>query len=76
METLIEKSKRDNQLMKLLRVGEIRHVVCHTDKGDFCLMLPKGGLAKDYRFVLDAVPVEAKLNKELLTIFNGILFTL
>lgn len=76
MESLTQKAQRDNQLMKLLRVSEIRHIVCHTDKGDFCLMLTKDGVAKDYRFVLDAVPVEPKLNKELITMFDGVLFTL
>lgn len=76
MENLTIKAQRDNQLMKLLKVSEIRHVVCHTDKGDFSLMLKYGGKAKDYLFILDAVPVESKLNKELLEIFNGVLFTL
>lgn len=76
MESLKLKAERDNQLMKLLKVNEIRHVICHTDKGDFCLALSKGGIDKDYKFVLDAVPVEPKLNKELLGIFEGTLFTL
>lgn len=74
METLKQKAERDNRLMKLLRVGEIRHIIAHTDKGDFCLSLPKDGKAKDYRFVLDAVPIEDKENKELLDIFENILF--
>ncbi len=74
METLTQKAKRDNQLMKLLRVNDIRHIICHTDKGDFCLGLSKGGSAKDYRFILDAVPVSDKENNELLEIFQGILF--
>lgn len=76
MESLTLKARRDNQLMKLLKVSEIRHVICHTDKGDFCLTLVKGGAAKDYRFVLDAVPVEPKENKVLMGIFDGVLFTL
>lgn len=76
MESLKDKAKKDNELMKLLKVGEIRHIVCHTDKGDFSLALTKDGSHKDYRFILDAVPVENKLNKQLLEIFNGMLFTL
>lgn len=76
MESLTLKADRDNQLMKLLKVNEIRHIVCHTDKGDFSLALSKGGGGADYRFILDAVPVETKLNKELLQIFNGVLFIL
>lgn len=76
MESLTLKSQRDNQLIKLLKVNEIRHIVCHTDKGDFCLSLTKGGTEKDYKFVLDAVPTDTKLNKELLEIFNGVLFNL
>lgn len=76
MESLTIKAQRDNQLMRLLKVNEIRHIVCHTDKGDFCLALTKDGKDKDYRFILDAVPVESKLNKDLLKLFEGVLFTL
>lgn len=76
MESLTLKAIRDNQLMKLLKTTEIRHVICHTDKGDFCLGLKKDGTDKDYTFILDAVPVEPKLNRELLEIFDGVLFTL
>jgi hypothetical protein len=76
IESLTTMAKRDNYLMKLMKLGEIRHVICHSDKGDFCLMLSKDGQAKDYRFVLDAVPVDNKTNKELLELFNGVLFNL
>ena len=74
MESLKLKAERDNQLMKLLKVSEIRHIICHTDKGDFALMLTRD--SKDYHFVLDAVPVDPKLNKELLKLFKGVLYTL
>lgn len=76
MESLTFKAERDNQIMKLLKVGEIRHTICNTDKGEFSLSLTKDGTGNDYRFILDAVPVEPKLNKQLLDIFNGVLFTL
>lgn len=70
------KSKIDNKVMTDLKLNEIRHVIAHTDKGDLCLMLRKDGAAKDYRFVLDAVPMSDEQNKELLDLFNGVLFEL
>jgi len=74
MESLKDMAKRDNELMTILKVNEIRHVVCGTDKGVFSMTLRKDGTAKDYVFVLDAVPVEPKQNKQLLSLFDGILF--
>lgn len=76
METLTKKAKIDNLAMTSLKLEEIRHVIAHTDKGDLCLMLRKGGSGRDYKFVLDAVPVEEEKNKELMSLFNGVLFTI
>lgn len=76
METLTKKAKTDNLVMTHLKLGEIRHIICHTDKGDLCLMLRKGGTGRDYKFVLDAVPVDEEKNKELMNLFNGVLFTI
>lgn len=69
-------AKQDNLAMKVLKVNELRHIICTTDKGDLSMMLRKGGGENDYRFILDAVPCEDKQNKELLQLFNGILFTI
>lgn len=76
MKNLKEKAKIDNAIISALKLTEIRHIIAHTNKGDLCLMLPKDGLAKDYRFVLDAVPYDDKTNSELMALFNGILFTM
>lgn len=75
MKELKEKAKIDNRLMGLTKVGEIRHVIAHTDKGDLCLVLRKGETEKDYRFILDAVPYDEKTNREIMQMFNGVLFT-
>lgn len=71
---LEEKMKIDNAIMRVCKVSEIKHVLAHTDKGDFCLSLTKGGL--EYRFILDAVPVSDEDNKKLLEMFNGYLYSI
>ena len=74
--SLKEMAKQDNMLMRALRLDEIRHILCHSDKGDIALMLRKGETERDYRFVLDSVPVDAEKNKELTKIFNNVIFTI
>ncbi len=73
---LKEKARIDNSIMSITKVSEIRHIIAHTSKGDLCLMLPFKGTEFDYRFVLDAVPFDDKENKELLELFNGVLYTI
>ena len=73
---LSEKAKVDNAVMRITKVSEIRHVIAHTSHGDLCLMLPFKGTAKDYRFVLDAIPFVDKENQELIELFNGYLYTI
>lgn len=74
--SLKEMAKQDNMLMRALRLDEIRHILCHSDKGDIALMLRKEQTERDYRFVLDSVPVTDEKNKELTKIFNNIIFTI
>jgi len=60
---------KDNKVMKLLGLKEVRHVIMHTNRGELTLMLNKDESAKDYRYVLDSVPLEYEQNdalKELL----------
>ena len=76
MESLTTMAERDNIIMKLLRTTEIRHPIVGTDKGELWLSISKGQAARDYKFILDAVPVDPKVNKELLARFNGVYFTL
>lgn len=76
MKSLKEKCKVDNAIMKIANVNEMRHIVASTDKGDLCLCLRKGETEKDYRFILDAVPYSDADNKELVKLFDGVLYTL
>lgn len=74
MQTLAQKAKIDNVAMMALKLLEIRHIIAQTDKGELSLMLRKGGTGKDYRFILDSVPLEEEKNKEMMKLFNGVLF--
>ncbi len=66
---LEQKAKKDNLIMQVLKVSEINHAIAITNKGSLTLRLPYKGTAKDYRFVLDAVPLPEKLNKELINLY-------
>lgn len=72
--TLKEKAVVDNQIMSLLKVETLAHQVATTNKGTLTLSLHKGGNENDYRFILDAVPLEDKTNKELIEHFKGTLY--
>lgn len=63
-------ARRDNKIMTLTKVNEIRHVLAHTDRGDLTVGLAKGLTDLEYRFYLDAVPFSVENNKQLLDIFN------
>lgn len=76
MKNLKDLAAKDNKIMELLNVNEIHHIAARTDKGDLTLMLRKGQKARDYRFILDAVPQDEAKNKELLREFENILYTL
>ena len=68
--------KTDKEVMRLLKVKELRHLIAGTDKGDLSLMIRKDEPMTEYRFVLDAVPVSDEVNNFLLKQFNKILFIL
>lgn len=76
MKELKELYKKDKEIMRVLKVDELRHIIAHTDKGDLSLMIRKDQNMGEYRFVLDAVPMEDEKNKKLMSLFNGVLFTL
>lgn len=63
-------SIRDNKIMLVTKVNEIRHVLARTDKGELTVGLSKGQSDLMYQFFLDSVPFSEAINKELLTIFN------
>jgi len=71
MKQLEQKAKEDNLIMSVLKVSELGHTVASTNKGPLVLRLPYRGSARDYRFVLDAVPLDDKKNKELIKLFYG-----
>lgn len=71
MNLLEQKAKNDNKIMKILKVSELSHVLAKTNRGELVLRLRLNGTAKDYRFVMDAVPVSDEQNAELIRIFYG-----
>jgi len=54
--------RKDFELMRILKVTEVNRYICDTNMGVLKLQLRKG--EKDYRFLLDAVPLPKDLNKE------------
>lgn len=67
---LMFNSQRDNTIMSIAKVNQLRHVLAHTDKGDLTVGLNKGQTDLEYAFFLDAVPMSKEQNKDLITIFN------
>ena len=59
MITISEKQAlQDNKVMKLFNEPEIRHHIGWLGGKELSLMLRKGENAVDYRYVLDAVPLD------------------
>ncbi len=73
--TLKERAAADNKIMFALKVTEIRHILARTNKGELDLMLKYGGTENNYTFVLDAVPFDAETNKQLMSAFEGVLYS-
>ena len=61
-----EKALRDNKIMKVMKVNELRHFVGRTEKGELSYGIKKDQTGDDYQFYLDAVPVEKEQNDELI----------
>ncbi len=76
MQTLDQKAKTDNDVMKLFKLTHIDHLVAITVKGQLTLRLPFEGEAKDYVFVLDSVVCPKDTQTTLLAKYNGILYTI
>ena len=72
--TLDQKALRDNKIMKIMKVSELCHTIAKTDKGDLTLKLVYGQKGTDYQFVLDAVPFGDDDNKQLIDLFEGVLY--
>jgi len=71
MDQLKTKARHDNAIMRALKLSHISHAIAETSKGQLSLRLDYEGGAKDYHFVLDAVPVEKGKNEELIRLFYG-----
>ena len=56
--------------MKLFNEPEIRHHIGWLGGKELSLMLRKGENAVDYRYVLDAVPLDDEKNAELKELLN------
>ena len=69
--TLEEQEKKDKEIIRVLKLNGISHRMALTSHGELTLQLRKGESYRDYRFVLDAVPVSDKENKKLLTLYFG-----
>lgn len=69
---LIDQAKLDNILMKLIKVSYVSHVIAHTSHGELRLRLPFGGTEFDYQFELDSVPLDKKINDQLLEYYERI----
>lgn len=55
---------QDNEIMRVLKVSEVRRIICNTNKGVLELMLRKGDTK--YFLTLDSVPLDKETNKELM----------
>lgn len=63
----MDRLKKDIEIMRLLKVTELRHMLAHTNVGDLTLLIRKG--ESEYTFCLDAVPVDKEQNKELMALY-------
>lgn len=59
-----DKLKKDDQIMKILKVSEVRRLICGTEKGMLELFIRKG--ENNYALSLDSVPLDKETNKELM----------
>lgn len=57
--------------MRGLKVNELGHRLASTDRGDLILKLRAKEEWRDYRFYLDAIPVDDAQNKSLLKLYYG-----
>ena len=62
---MTKNSKRDNEIMRLLKIVDIGHIIATSSKGNITLNLRKGGEDKDYFFCLDSVPCDKEMNDDL-----------
>ena len=62
--------EKDQELMKILKISEIRHLICQTNKGELALQLRFG--EDKYTYVLDSVPIlDDFINLQLHELLDG-----
>lgn len=57
--------------MEILKVGQVIHPVCWTDKGNLGILIRKG--EKEYRFMLDSVPMDDETDRKLNKLFPDLI---
>lgn len=63
------KIKNDQRIIKALKCEEIKYHIGRTDRGaSIDLMVKKG--SEEYRFFVDAAPVDDEQNEQLIKLFN------
>lgn len=66
----MDKSKKiDDKVIKLLAVTDIRRLICNTNKGPLELSIRKG--ENNYHLMLDAIPLDKDIEKELMDLMFG-----
>jgi len=68
MDKITQNIKRDQQIMKLLKISELRHHVANSNLGPIDLQIRYG--EDTYQFLLDATIVDKETNDRLLKLFE------
>lgn len=66
IQMLNKKLQQDDAIFKSLDLKTINRLICYTDKGILTLQIRKGDI--QYHLCLDSVPLDKKLNDELMTV--------
>jgi len=60
--------KQDNELMRILKVSEIRHLIATTNNGQLFKVLRFGEI--EYHYTLDAVPLNKEKTEEIIKLYG------
>lgn len=60
--------KKDTELMRILKVSELRHLIATTDKGQLFKVLRFGEDA--YHYTLDAVPLDSEKTEAIIKLLK------
>jgi len=68
MDKTLSKVEKDQKIMRILKVSELRYHIGSTNLGPLDLMLRYG--EEDYHFLLDSNPLEKDENESMLKLFG------